>query len=107
MTTFSKAKVEVGGADRRAVHPGAAAQPPLLSLGELNEAIREVLGDLNARLMRKLGASRREFFDTIDRPALPPLPTDPYAYAEWRRCRVAPRLPRRGRMAISTRCRPG
>ena len=61
-----------------------------LSLGELNEAIREVLGDLNARLMRKLSASRREFFDTIDRPALLPLPPDPYAYAEWRRCRVAP-----------------
>jgi transposase len=61
-----------------------------LSLGELNEAIREVLGDLNARLMRKLGASRREFFDTIDRPALLPLPAEPYAYAEWRRCRVAP-----------------
>lgn len=61
-----------------------------LSLGELNEAIQEVLGDLNARLMRKLGASRREFFDTIDRPALLPLPTEPYTYAEWRRCRVAP-----------------
>jgi transposase len=61
-----------------------------LSLGELNEAIREVQGDLNGRLMRKLGASRREFFDTIDRPALLALPTEPYAYAEWRRCRVAP-----------------
>ncbi len=61
-----------------------------LSLGELNEAIREVLGDLNARLMRKLGASRREFLETIDRPALLPLPAEPYAYAEWRRCRVAP-----------------
>ena len=61
-----------------------------LSLGELNEAIRELLGDLNARLMRQLGASRREFFETIDRPALQPLPPEPYAYAEWRRCRVAP-----------------
>ena len=61
-----------------------------LSLGELNETIGEVLGDLNARLMRRLGASRREFFDTIDRPALQPLPPEPYAYAEWRRCRVAP-----------------
>ena len=61
-----------------------------LSLGELNEAIHEVLGDLNARLMRRLGASRREFFATIDRPALLPLPPAPYAYAEWRRCRVAP-----------------
>src|SRR3954470_13921745 len=61
-----------------------------LSLGELNEAIREVLGDLNARLMRRLGASRREFFVTIDRPARQPLAPEPYAYAEWRRCRVAP-----------------
>ena len=61
-----------------------------LSLGELNEAIREMLGDLNTRLMRKLGASRREFFETIDRPALLSLPAQPYAYAEWRRCRVAP-----------------
>lgn len=61
-----------------------------LSLSELNDAIREVLGDLNARLMRRLGASRREFFDSIDRPALLPLPAEPYAYAEWRRCRVAP-----------------
>jgi hypothetical protein len=58
-----------------------------LSLGELNEAIREVLGDLNARLMRKLGASRREFFDTIGRPALLPLPPDRYAYAKWCQCR--------------------
>ena len=61
-----------------------------LSLAELNEAMRELLDDLNARLMRKLGASRREFFDTLDRPALMPLPPEPYAYAEWRRCRVAP-----------------
>jgi transposase len=44
---------------------------------------------LNARLMRKLGASRREFFESIDRPALLPLPAEPYQYAEWRRARVA------------------
>jgi hypothetical protein len=40
--------------------------------------------------MRKLGASRREFFESIDRPALLPLPAEPYQYAEWRRARVAP-----------------
>ena len=60
------------------------------SLVELNAAIRELVGDLNGRLMRKLGASRREFFDRIDRPALMPLPATPYEYAEWRRARVAP-----------------
>ena len=60
------------------------------SLAELNVAIRALVDELNARLMRKLGASRREFFETIDRPALMPLPSEPYQYAEWRRARVAP-----------------
>ena len=56
----------------------------------MNGAIRELIADLNARLMRKLGKSRREFFAEVDRPALKPLPAEPYQYAEWRRARVAP-----------------
>ncbi len=60
------------------------------SLVELNAAIRALVEELNTRLMRKLGASRREFFESIDRPALLPLPPEPYQYAEWRRARVAP-----------------
>jgi transposase len=60
------------------------------SLEELNQAIRELLDELNARLMRKLGASRREFFETLDLPALKALPDEPYQYAEWKKCRVAP-----------------
>ena len=60
------------------------------SLTELNTAIRGLVVELNARLMRKLGASRREFFEGMDRPELLPLPSEPYQYAEWRRARVAP-----------------
>src|SRR5436190_16102019 len=60
------------------------------SLTELNTAIRGLVVELNARLMRKLGASRREFFEGLDRPELLPLPSEPYEYAEWRRARVAP-----------------
>jgi transposase len=60
------------------------------SLAELNVAIRVLVDELNDRLMRKLSASRREFFESIDRPALMPLPSEPYQYAEWRRARVAP-----------------
>jgi transposase len=60
------------------------------SLFELNAAIREVVVDLNARIMRKLGVSRRELLETIERPALKELPSDPYQYAEWKKCRVAP-----------------
>ena len=60
------------------------------SLEELNQAIRELLDELNARLMRKLGASRLAFFEALDLPALKALPDEPYQYAEWKKCRVAP-----------------
>jgi transposase len=60
------------------------------SLNELNAEIRETVADLNAKIMRKLGLSRDELFAEIDRPALKALPSTPYQYAEWKRCRVAP-----------------
>lgn len=40
--------------------------------------------------MRKLGVSRNELFAEIDRPALKALPSAPYQYAEWKKCRVTP-----------------
>jgi transposase len=58
------------------------------SLAELNGAIRELVEDLNARPMRHLGTSRRALFESLERDALLPLPAEPYAYAEWRRCRA-------------------
>ena len=60
------------------------------SLDELNAAIRECVADLNAKIMRKFGKSRRELLETLDRPALKALPAEPYRYAEWKRARVAP-----------------
>jgi transposase len=60
-----------------------------LSLAELNAAIEMLVTDLNARPMRKLGVSRRQLFDELDRPALLPLPADPFVYAEWRIRRVS------------------
>src|SRR6516225_6490565 len=58
------------------------------SLTELNQAIAELVADLNARPMRKLGVSRRDLFFELDRPALKELPAEPYQYAEWRVRRV-------------------
>jgi transposase len=43
---------------------------------------------LNARPFKKLPGSRQELFDTLDRPALRPLPAQPYEYAEWKLARV-------------------
>lgn len=57
-------------------------------LVELNTAIRAVVADLNAKVMRKIGASRNELIETIDRPALKVLPAEPYVYAEWKLCKL-------------------
>jgi transposase len=59
------------------------------SLAELNAAIGELLHRLNEqRLMRRLGRTRRQLLEELDRPALKPLPIEPYVFAEWRVRRV-------------------
>lgn len=57
-------------------------------LGELNIVIRELIDELNSRTMRRIGCSRRALFEAIERPALLPLPSEPFEYAEWKRCRA-------------------
>jgi transposase InsO family protein len=58
-------------------------------LPELNQAIRELLADLNERrALRRLGRTRRQLLEELDRPALKPLPVEPYVFAEWRTRRV-------------------
>jgi transposase len=59
-----------------------------LSLAGLNGAIKECVATINAKVMRAYGQSRAALFETIDRPALKPLPYEPYAYATWQRARV-------------------
>ncbi len=58
------------------------------SLIELNERVRELVDEMNARTMRRYGRSRRELFEAVDRPALRPLPSTSYAYATWSRVTV-------------------
>ncbi len=60
------------------------------SLGELNEAIWELLGKLNSKPFRKRPESRASLFRTLDQPALRPLPTQRYEHAEWLVARVHP-----------------
>jgi transposase len=55
------------------------------SLADLAEAIWPLLDRLNARPMRKLKTSRRELFESLDRPVLRPLPASAYELAEWKR----------------------
>jgi transposase len=58
------------------------------SLEELNAAIRVLLDDLNDRPMQKIGKSRRELWEALDRPALTPLPASRYELARWKVCRA-------------------
>ncbi len=58
------------------------------SLAELNAAIRECLGRLNTRPLRRAKKSRRELFEVIDRPHALPLSQRPYEYAEWYKAKV-------------------
>ncbi len=57
------------------------------SLAELNAAIKALLPALNERPFQGRTESRRDLFETIDRPALKPLPRDTYDYAEWRKAK--------------------
>jgi transposase len=58
------------------------------SLAELNKAIAQRLHDLNNRKFQKLDTTRRQLFETIDKPALKLLPDRRYEYAEWKKARV-------------------
>ncbi len=83
-----KAKVEVGvQVVERWILACLRNQRPF-GLEEANSAVRELLQRLNARPMRRLGTSRRELFERLERGALLELPPEPFEYAEWRRCRV-------------------
>jgi transposase len=58
------------------------------SLAELNARIAELVDELNDRRMRVYGASRRELFERLDRPALGALPAERFAYGEWKTAKV-------------------
>lgn len=58
-------------------------------LDDLNTAISELNAQINAKVSRHLGASRRDLFARLDKPALKPLPVATYVYAEWKLCSVA------------------
>lgn len=56
------------------------------SLNELNVAIAALLTDLNTRAFQKIVGCRRSQYETLDRPALRPLPAQIFEYTEF--CRV-------------------
>ena len=78
-----KAKAENGVLQAERWILAALRQRTFFSLAEANAAIAERVAWLNARPFRKLPGSRQTMFEQLDRPALRPLPSRPYEYAEW------------------------
>ncbi len=83
-----KAKVETGVQVAERWILAALRNHRFFSVSDLNQAIKSKLVELNDRPMQKIGKSRRELFQTIDRPALKSQPATPYDFAEWKKARV-------------------
>src|SRR5262249_18641274 len=83
-----KAKVEVAVQIATRFIIAKLRNRQFFSLCALNEAIAELVAQINTRMSRHLGASRRALFEDLERSALKPLPAEPYVFAEWKECRV-------------------
>jgi transposase len=83
-----KAKVEVGVQIVERWILARLRNHTFHGLEELNREIRRLLDWLNDRPFKKLNGSRRSLFESVDRPALRPLPSTRYEYARWKKARV-------------------
>ncbi|MFQ5598883.1 MAG: IS21 family transposase, partial [Nitrospiria bacterium] len=83
-----KAKVEVGVLIVTRWILAPLRNRSFLGLDQLNTAIRELLDALNARPFKKMDGCRHSLFETLDLPAMKPLPSQRYVYAEWKKARV-------------------
>lgn len=83
-----KAKVEVAVQIVERWILAALRHRQFFSLAELNQAIAELLEALNNRPFQKLEGCRRSLFESLDRPALRPLPPQRYEFAEWKKARA-------------------
>ena len=83
-----KAKVEAGVLIVERWILAALRKYTFHTLAELNLAIRELLVKLNQRKFRKLDTTREKLFEELERPALKPLPPEPFTFAEWKKARA-------------------
>ncbi len=83
-----KAKVEVGVQIVQRHVLARMRNEKFFSLDPLNRRVWELVGELNNRPMKLYGASRRELFESLDRPALIALPARRFVYAEWKQAKV-------------------
>lgn len=83
-----KASVEAGVRFAQTYILGRLRNHSFFSLEKANAAIRIVMAQMNTRPMRKIGVSRADLLESLERPALKLLPDAEYEYAEWKLVRV-------------------
>lgn len=83
-----KAKVEKGvqTVEQQVLAP--LRKRTFFSLVEANQAIWELRDGLNDKPFQKLPGSRKSVFEELERPALRPLPVEPYVLSHWKKAKV-------------------
>ena len=84
-----KAKVEVGVQVVERWIMAALRNRTFFSIGELNAAMKQLLKEINERPLKEIGLSRRQLFESIEKPVLRPLPSHPYSFALWKMAKVS------------------
>jgi transposase len=79
-----KAKVEVAVQVAQRWIIAALRNSTFFSIDEINRAVRVLVEKLNTRPLKKIGRSRNELFEELDKPHLEPLPEKPFELAEWK-----------------------
>jgi len=85
-----KAKVETGVLIATRFVIAKLRNRQYFSLTDLNADIVNCVTQINDRVSRHLGGSRRALFEEQERSELQPLPAEPYVFGEWKECRVGP-----------------
>lgn len=83
-----KAKAEVGVQVVERWIMARIRHETFYSLSELNQRIKELLEQLNNKIMKKVGCSRFSLFEQLDKPELNPLPVVDYGYTFVKKVRV-------------------
>ena len=83
-----KAKVESGVLIAQRWILARLRHRKFFGLEELNAAVAELVEELNTRQFKKLPGCRRSAFESVDQPALKPLPARRFEASEWAHARV-------------------
>ena len=83
-----KAKAEVGVQIVERAILARLRDRSFFSLREANDAVSELLAELNCKPFQKLSGSRYSTFVELEKALLRPLPNEPYNVARWKKAKV-------------------